>query len=87
MWYWRCGIAEMLWWWTGECCSPLQINCGHEKLQGLAYLTAHLSWIFVLLAVWLFGLYSFLCVRGVKIGAAVLKFTNYCAIIILIKTV
>ena len=31
-------------------------------------------WIFILLAVQLFGLYSFLCVRGVKIGAVVLKF-------------
>lgn len=38
-------------------------------------------------AVQLFGLYSFLCVRGVKIGAAVLKLLFCCDIIILTRTV
>lgn len=67
----KCGRAERFW------------NCGTNAVRPYGYAIL----IFVLLAVRLFGLYSFLCVRGVKIGAAVLKLLFCCDIIVLTRTV
>jgi len=63
----KCGRAERFW------------DCGTNAVRPYGYAIL----IFVLLAVRLFGLYSFLCVRGVKIGAAVFC----CDIIVLTRTV
>ena len=65
------GRAERFW------------DCGTNAVRPYGYAIL----IFVLLAVRLFGLYSFLCVRGVKIGAAVLKLLFCCDIIVLTRTV
>ncbi len=67
----KCGRAERFW------------DCGTNAVRPYGYAIL----IFVLLAVRLFGLYSFLCVRGVKIGAAVLKLLFCCDIIVLTRTV
>ena len=67
----KCGRAERFW------------DCGTNAVRPYGYAIL----IFVLLAVRLFGLYSFLCVRGVKIGAAVLKLLFCCDIIVLTRIV
>lgn len=67
----KCGRAERFW------------DCGTNAVRPYGYAIL----IFALLAVRLFGLYSFLCVRGVKIGAAVLKLLFCCDIIVLTRTV
>ena len=67
----KCGRAERFW------------DCGTNAVRPYGYAIL----IFVLLAVRLFGLYSFLCVRGVKSGAAVLKLLFCCDIIVLTRTV
>lgn len=67
----KCGRAERFW------------DCGTNAVRPYGYAIL----IFVLLAVRLFGLCSFLCVRGVKIGAAVLKLLFCCDIIVLTRTV